>query len=413
MTAAAAKRWRYGPGYISLSPYGTYSAFVALGHGKRRRANLKTLAEAKAWVLSGTSGSAPDQLLLEDALRARERLPASVSLDDAARFWVESHKAKLGGTPLSEAWTRYSAEASRLIRPRTMCSYRQAASALVEAVGGSASLDSVSASRIEALVAARPPQTRNTYIRALSAFFSWCVAHDLAASNPAAKVKKAKIPKRTPAVFSPADARRLLSIAATVHPRSVAYFALGLFAGLRPEEAARIRPSDILNGYVVLGGDITKTADARTVPVRPNLAAWLEKLSGVTGKELMDGMMSVGSALTSLTPAQAIDSDRKSYAESGYKFSLAQLEESNFVLFHRQLDALGAELERVRTVEGLDFAALLVTDPLRGNSDLLFRGAETVRRALPWRVGAHGLFNLPGVLSRKKQLLPEVLSCLP
>ena len=45
--------------------------------------------------------------------------------------------------------------------------------------------------------------------------------------------------------------------------------------------------------------------------------------------------------------------------------------------------------------------------------ELLFRGAETVRRALPWRVGAHGLFNLPGVLSRKKQLLPEVLSCLP
>ena len=150
-----------------------------------------------------------------------------------------------------------------------------------------------------------------------------------------------------------------------------------------------------------------------TTEVDRTLAAWLEKLSGVTGKELMDGMMSVGSALTSLTPAQAVDSDRKSYAESGYKFSLAQLEESNFVLFHRQLDALGAELERVRTAEGLDFAALLVTDPLRGNSELLFRGAETVRRALPWRVGAHGLFNLPGVLSRKKQLLPEVLSCLP
>ena len=67
----------------------------------------------------------------------------------------------------------------------------------------------------------------------------------------------------------------------------------------------------------------------------------------------------------------------------------------------------------MRTAEGLDFIALLVTDPLRGHSELLFRGAETVRRALPWRIGAHGLFDLPGVLSRKKQLLPEVLSCLP
>ena len=122
-------------------------------------------------------------------------------------------------------------------------------------------------------------------------------------------------------------------------------------------------------------------------------------------KELMDGMMSVGSALTSLTPAQAVDSDRKSYAEGGYKFSLAQLEEANLVFFHRQLDALATELDRVRGAEALDFIALLVTDPLRGHSELLFRGSEQVRRALPWRVGAHGLFDLPGVLSRKKQLL--------
>jgi len=178
---------------------------------------------------------------------------------------------------------------------------------------------------------------------------------------------------------------------------------------------AGLRPSKQIAGVLLAGlvSDTLLFLSPTTTEVDRTLAAWLEKLSGVTGKELMDGMMSVGSALTSLTPAQAVDSDRKSYAESGYKFSLAQLEESNFVLFHRQLDALGAELERVRTAEGLDFAALLVTDPLRGHSELLFRGAETVRRALPWRVGAHGLFNLPGVLSRKKQLLPEVLSCLP
>ena len=178
---------------------------------------------------------------------------------------------------------------------------------------------------------------------------------------------------------------------------------------------AGLRPSKQIAGVLLAGlvSDTLLFLSPTTTEADRTIAAWLERLSGTTAKELMDGMMSVGSALTSLSPAQAVDSDRKSYTESGYKFSLAQLEEANFHIFHRQLDALGAELDRVRTAEGLDFIALLVTDPLRGHSELLFRGAETVRRALPWRIGAHGLFDLPGVLSRKKQLLPEVLSCLP
>ena len=50
-----------------------------------------------------------------------------------------------------------------------------------------------------------------------------------------------------------------------------------MFAGLRPAEAMRVRPSCVRNGYVVLGPDITKTGDARNVAVRPNLAAWLSK----------------------------------------------------------------------------------------------------------------------------------------
>ena len=141
-------------------------------------------------------------------------------------------------------------------------------------------------------------------------------------------------------------------------------------------------------------------------------ANWLEKMCGVTAREMMDGMMSVASALGALTPAKAVDSDRKSYAEGGWKFSLAQLEESNLALFHNQLDVLGAELDRVLGQEKLDFVALLVTDPVRGNSELLYRGAEGVRRALPWRTHERGTFLLPGVLSRKKQLLPQVMSTL-
>ncbi len=177
-------------------------------------------------------------------------------------------------------------------------------------------------------------------------------------------------------------------------------------AGLRPSrEIAGVLLAGIVADTLLFQSPTTSEADH-------TFAAWLEKICGTTAQELMDGMMSVASALHTMTPANAVDSDRKAYAEHDWKFSLAQLEESNLALFHKHMDALGTELEKVVEHEGLDFAALLVTDPVRGNSELLYRGAERVRRALPWRTNARGAFLLPGVLSRKKQFLPAVLSAL-
>ena len=177
---------------------------------------------------------------------------------------------------------------------------------------------------------------------------------------------------------------------------------------------AGLRPSKEVAGVLLAGivADTLLFQSPTTVGEDHTCAAWLEKICGMSAQSLMDGMMSVASALHSMTPEKAVDSDRKTYSESGWSFSLAQLEESNLAFFHNQRDALDAELARVLGQERLDFVALLVTDPVRGNSELLFRGAEVVRRALPWRTDADGIFLLPGVLSRKKQLLPAILSTL-
>lgn len=272
----ATTRWRYGAGYINTTRYGTFGAFVSLGHGRRRRAVFKTLAEAKAWILAGASASKPDQLLMEDALRARENLPGNVTLEEASRFWREAHRG-LFPTPLEDAVARYRAEAFPLIRPRTAGSYRQVLDALRAHLGPDSLVESATADRIEEFLAGKTPQSRNNHIRALSAFFNWCKDHDLAGSNPVSRIKKARIQQAMPGIFAPEEVSRFLALASAKDPATVAYFALCFFAGLRPEEAFRIRPANILNGYVVLSGAITKTADARTVKVRPNLAAWLDR----------------------------------------------------------------------------------------------------------------------------------------
>ena len=93
--------------------------------------------------------------------------------------------------------------------------------------------------------------------------------------------------------------------------------------------------------------------------------------------------MSVASPLASMSAEQALAIDAKSYAEGGRRFVLAQVEEAQLAVFHQRAQALAAAMDRAVKAQGLDFMALMVTDPVRGNSELLFRGAEAVRRALP------------------------------
>ena len=47
---------------------------------------------------------------------------------------------------------------------------------------------------------------------------------------------------------------------------------------------------------------------------------------------------------------------------------------------------------------------------MRENSELLILGDQDVIRRLPYHADADGILLLPGILSRKKQLLPQILA---
>ena len=174
------------------------------------------------------------------------------------------------------------------------------------------------------------------------------------------------------------------------------------------------RPTREVAGALVAGivSDTLLFQSPTTTETDRQMCAWLEKLCGETAASVMEGLLSVASPLTSMSAEQAIASDAKTYSEGGRKFVLAQIEESNLTLFHRKADELTAAMAQTVKASGLDFMALMVTDPARGLSELLFCGSEAVRRALPYRRSERGTFLMPGVVSRKKQLLPEILAAL-
>ncbi|MCQ2378469.1 MAG: DHH family phosphoesterase [Victivallaceae bacterium] len=164
---------------------------------------------------------------------------------------------------------------------------------------------------------------------------------------------------------------------------------------------------------ILLGGIVSDTLNLvspTTAPLDRKMVEWLEKLSPVKGAELMKELSRIASPLAASPAREVIDADRKSYEDGRFRFALSQVEESNLSHLLRRREELCAEMRDAMRRESLHFIALMVTDTVRANSKLMILGDESVIEALPYNAGADGIFDLPGIVSRKKQLLPQILA---
>ena len=85
------------------------------------------------------------------------------------------------------------------------------------------------------------------------------------------------------------------------------------------------------------------------------------------------------------------------------------MEVVSFHEFQGMKAEIAAELGKLREERMLDFAGLLVTDIVRETSLLLAVGGKELPYLIGYTQVEPSLFELPGVLSRKKQLVPHLL----
>ena len=138
----------------------------------------------------------------------------------------------------------------------------------------------------------------------------------------------------------------------------------------------------------------------------------LEEISGVNAREFTEKLFASGSVLISKSAPQAITSDCKEYNELGRAFSVAQIEEIGFAQFWKRKDEVARALEEYRREHGYLFSALLVTDVVAQSSLLLIAGAKALQEEIDYPESEPGIYELEGVVSRKKQLLPYLTHCL-
>jgi len=97
----------------------------------------------------------------------------------------------------------------------------------------------------------------------------------------------------------------------------------------------------------------------------------------------------------------------------GFHLAIAQAEVTDLVQLSEHLEPLTKALNDLRDKRGLNFAMLLITDVVRGSSRLLISSnPPPILADLPYPPLSDGTRDAPGVVSRKKQLLPVVLGLL-
>jgi manganese-dependent inorganic pyrophosphatase len=171
-------------------------------------------------------------------------------------------------------------------------------------------------------------------------------------------------------------------------------------------ELAGIMMSGLISDTLHLNGPTTTGKDAI-------ILAWLAEIAGVNSKQLADEIFNSGSVILANPPEKIVRSDHKIYEEEGVRFAVSQVEELGFGNFWQHAKPIATALQDLRDEERLVFAALLVTDINTQNSLLLVKGDSGLIQRIGFaHVEQDEIFDLPGIVSRKKQLIPYLTSLL-
>lgn len=170
--------------------------------------------------------------------------------------------------------------------------------------------------------------------------------------------------------------------------------------------------SGLLADTLVLKSPTTTIRD-RVAAVQ--LAGWAFAGQGDPYEAMLEygwQLLQAGAGLESRSAESIVSGDCKEYESNGMRFAVAQVEVTDLLEIEARRGEVCDALCAIKNNRGLDFTALMVTDIVGGTSRLLTCGESNRLDALPFARRADGTFEMPGIVSRKKQLLPVLLSVL-
>ena len=174
--------------------------------------------------------------------------------------------------------------------------------------------------------------------------------------------------------------------------------------GIMPDQyAAKLMLTGLISDTLILRSPTTTVTDISTAEMLARLA----KIPSI--EEFGEKLFSITDNLEIQDPEEMILSDFKKYESGGVRMGIGQCEVTTLSNVGAYAGKYLEALETVRNREGLDWTLLMITDVLREKSVLLATDYR-YNRELPYKSKKKQIYSMPGVMSRKKQLLPTLIS---
>lgn len=177
--------------------------------------------------------------------------------------------------------------------------------------------------------------------------------------------------------------------------------------GLTPsKEAAGLLASAIISDTLLF-------RSPTCTPVDKEICLKLAEIAGIDAETYAQEMFKAGTSLKGKTVEQIFNQDFKPFTIEGIKVGVAQVNTMDIEGFMPLKDEMLSYMERKAEESGLKVVMLLLTDIINEGSQLLVAGKlpEIAERAFKITLSESTAY-LPGVLSRKKQVIPPITNAI-
>ena len=168
------------------------------------------------------------------------------------------------------------------------------------------------------------------------------------------------------------------------------------------KEEAILMASAIISDTLLLKSPTTTKHDVKALEA-------LEKIAGIDLKEYGLEMLKAGTDLDDFTAKELINLDAKNLDKEGTKFVIAQVNTVSIDDVLKRQEEIENEMRKAIEEKGLSLFVFAITDILNSNSEIIVLGEKSnvIEPAFGKTLENNRAF-LEGVVSRKKQLLPNI-----
>ena len=169
-----------------------------------------------------------------------------------------------------------------------------------------------------------------------------------------------------------------------------------------PREIAGLLLSAIISDTVLFKSPTCTDYDKET-------AERLAKIAEVNIEEYGLEMLKAGSGIGDMTPAEIVKNDMKEFVIGDYRIMVSQISVMDTKEVMDLEDELIASMKNICEKDSFDMSLVMVTNIIEEATTLLFAGSPKTLIAEAFGKGADGThIFLPGVMSRKKQIIPPL-----